>query len=315
VRVIEVDTPTPGDDELLVKVRATSVNRTDCGFRAAWPWFVRPWSGLVRPKAKTLGCEFAGEVKAVGREVTSFAVGDRVFGYSDPKFGAHAEFLTIAQDASVVTMPAGVTFEEVAPSTEGSHYALAYLQAVKIGSGSDVLVYGATGAVGTAAVQLAKSLGATVTAVCDTDRVAMVKGLGPDRVVDYTVEDFTQDQQSYDLVLDAVGKSSFGECRRLLKPGGAFASTDLGPLSQNPFLAIARPLLRGQRVLFPIPRHDQAMIQYFKGLLESGAFKPVIDRSYPLDQIVDAYRYVETGKKTGNVVITVGPAPPEGGGS
>ena len=172
----------------------------------------------------------------------------------------------------------------------------------------DVLVYGATGAIGSAAVQLLKSLGATVTAVCDTSHVELVWGLGADRVVDYTAGDFTRDGQRYDVVLDSVGKSSFGRCRRLLKRDGIYISSELGPLAQNPFRALIAPLHGGKKVLFPIPKHDQLMVRYVGELIESGAFKPVIDRTYPLDQIVEAYRYVETGQKTGNVVISVEPS-------
>jgi len=256
----------------------------------------------------TLGNEFAGEVEAVGSGVTSFQVGDRVFGYNGTRFGAHAEYLAMPEDGSLATMPANLTFEEAAPSTEGSHYALSLIRKAKIRSGQDVLVNGATGAIGSAAIQLLKHLGAEVTAVCGTEHVELVKGLGADRVIDYTAEDFTKDTQSYDVVLDAVGKSSFGRCKRLLKPRGIYLSSDLGPLSQNPILALITPLLRGKKVLFPIPRDNQEMARYLQGLLESGAFKPVIDRRYRLDQIVEAYRYVEAGQKIGNVVISVEPS-------
>ena len=150
-----------------------------------------------------------------------------------------------------------------------------------------------------------KSLGVNVTAVCDTDHMDLVRGLGADRVIDYTTEDFTNDEQSYDVVLDSVGKSSFSQCRPLLKPAGIYISSELGPHAQNPFLALIAPLQRGKRVMFPIPKHDQEMMGYLRELIESGQFKPVIDRTYPLDQIVEAYRYVETGQKIGNVVITV----------
>jgi NADPH:quinone reductase-like Zn-dependent oxidoreductase len=205
-------------------------------------------------------------------------------------------------------MPAKVTYEEAAPSTEGSHYALSLIRKAKIRSGQDVLVNGATGAIGSAAVQLLKHLGANVTAVCASEHLELVKGLGADRVIDYTAQDFTKDPQTYDVVLDAVGKSSFGRCKRLLKPGGIYLSSDLGPLSQNPILALITPLVGGKRVMFPIPKDDQEMARYLKGLLESGAFKPVIDRRYRLDQIVEAYTYVETGQKIGNVVISVEPS-------
>jgi NADPH:quinone reductase-like Zn-dependent oxidoreductase len=305
VRITEVDKATPKDNEVLVEVRATTVNRTDCGFRAAKPFIVRFFAGLIRPKVTVLGNEFAGEVEAVGSGVTSFEVGDRVFGYNEGPFGAHAEYMTIPEDGSIATMPANSTFEEAAPSTEGSHYALSFIRKAKIRSGQDILVNGATGAIGSAAVQLVKSVGADVTAVCDTENVALVRGLGADRVIDYTAEDFTRDERTYDVVLDAVGKSSFGRCKRLLKPGGIYLSTELGSLSQNPILALITPLFGGKKVMFPIPQHDQEMVRYFKELIESGQFKPVIDRRYQLDQIVEAYRYVETGQKIGNVVIRV----------
>jgi NADPH:quinone reductase-like Zn-dependent oxidoreductase len=305
VRISEVDKPTAKDNEVLVKVHATTVNRTDSGLRAAKPFINRFFTGLRRPRVTVLGNEFAGAVEAVGGGVRSFKVGDRVFGYNGTRFGAHAEYVAMPQDGSLATMPAKVTYEEAAASTEGSHYALSLIRKAKIRRGQDVLVYGATGAIGSAAVQLLKHLGAEVTAVCDTKHLELVKGLGADRVIDYTAADFTKDQQSYDVVLDAVGKSSFGRCKRLLKPRGIYLSTDLGPLSQNPILALITPLLRGKKVLFPIPKDDQEMVRYFKELLESGAFKPVIDRRYRLDQIVEAYRYVETGQKIGNVVISV----------
>jgi len=309
VRVSDVDKPTNKDDEVLIKVHATTVNRTDCGFRAGKPFFVRFFAGLIRPRATVLGGEFAGVVDAVGSGVTSFKVGDRVFGYSEWSWGAHAEYLSMPADGPLAAMPANVTFEEAAPSTEGSQYALSLIRAAKIQGGQDVLVYGATGAIGSAAVQLLKSLGAKVTAVCDTDNVELVRGLGADRIIDYTAEDFTKDAQTYDVVLDAVGKSSFGRCKRLLKPRGIYLSSDLGPLAQNPVLALTTPLLGGKKVMFPIPKmNDPETVRSFAELIKSGEFKPVIDRRYPLDKIVDAYRYVEAGQKIGNVVIVVEPS-------
>jgi NADPH:quinone reductase-like Zn-dependent oxidoreductase len=315
VRIAEVDKPTAKDNQVLVRVHATTVNRTDCGFRAGKPFIVRFFTGLVRPRVTVLGNEFAGDVEAVGSGVTSFTVGNRVFGYSGlqhgSRFGAHAEYLAMAEDGSVATMPTNLTYEEAAASTEGSHYALSMIRTAKIQRGHDVLVYGATGAIGSAAVQLLKSLGANVTAVCGTEHVELVRGLGADRVVDYTAEDFTKDEQRYDVVLDAVGKSSFFRCRRLLKPGGIYLSSDGGPLNQNLVLVLITPLVGvvgGKKVMFRVPRDDQEMVRYIKELIESGAFKPVIDRRYPLDQIVEAYRYVETGQKIGNVVISVEPS-------
>jgi NADPH:quinone reductase-like Zn-dependent oxidoreductase len=309
VRIAEVEKPTVTAHAVLVKVHATTVNRTDCGFRAAKPFIVRFFSGLIRPKATVLGSEFAGVVEAVGSGVTAFTAGDRVFGFSEGRFGAHAEYLVIPDDGALAAMPANTTFEQAAPSTEGSHYALSYVRAAQIRGGQHVLINGATGAIGSAAVQLIKSLGASVTAVCGAPHAELVRGLGADRVIDYTAEDFTKDEQAYDVVFDAVGKSSFGRCKQLLTPRGIYLSSDLGPLSQNPLLALITPLLGGKKVMFPLPpKHDQEGVRDLRELIESGKFTPVIDRRYPLDQIVEAYRYVETGQKIGNVVISVDPA-------
>ena len=307
VRVAEVEQPVPGDNEVLVRVHATTVNRTDCGVRAAHPFLYRLFVGLRRPRLTILGNEFAGEVEAVGDGVRSFAPGDRVFGFSPNKFGAHAEYMVMPEHGSIGAMPASLSYEEAAPGTEGAHYALSGIRSARVQAGQDVLVYGATGAIGSAAVQLLVSLGAKVTAVCAGPHRDLVMGLGAVRVVDYTSGDFTRDPETYDLVIDAVGKSSFGRCRRLLRPRGIYTSTDLGPLSQNPILALVTPLFGRRRVVFPIPtRRDPAEImRYLKDLMESGAFKPVIDRRSPLDEIVEAYRYVETGQKVGSVVITV----------
>jgi NADPH:quinone reductase-like Zn-dependent oxidoreductase len=307
VRIRDVDKPAVGERGVLVKVHATTVNRTDCAYRTATPFLVRFSVGLVRPRRTILGTEYAGEVEAVGAGVTSFAVGDRVFGYNEGAFGAHAEYLSVPADGSIATVPAGLSFAEIAPGTEGAHYALALIRTARIRAGHDVLVHGATGAIGSAAVQLLKTVGATVTAVCDTANLELVRGLGADRVVDYTAGDFTADEQTYDAVFDAVGKSTFGRCRRLLKPGGVYLSSDVGPWWQNLVLALVTPPLRRRQVRFPFPRDNQDIVRHLRDLIESGAFRPVIDRRYPLDQIVEAYRYVETGHKIGNVVLTVVP--------
>ena len=310
VHVAEVDKPAPGDDELLVKVHATTVNRTDCAYRSARQFVLRFWTGLSRPtKRPVLGTEFAGEVEAVGSSVTSFSPGDRVFGYVEGTFGAHAQYLTIPEDGSLAVIPADLTYEEAAPATEGSHYALSSLLRAKVCSGQDVLVNGATGAIGSAAVQLLTAVGVRVTAVCGTPDLELVRGLGADKVVDYTAGDFTDDDRRYDVVFDAVGRSSFGRCRRLLKPGGIYVSSELGPWLQNAILSLVTPIagrsFDRKKVVFPFPEIDQAMVRRFARLMESGAFRPVVDRRYPLDDIVEAYRYVETGQKIGSVVIVV----------
>lgn len=302
----EVEKPVPKEREVLIKIHAATVNRTDCGFRSAEYFIVRFWSGLFTPNNKILGCEFAGVIESVGSAVTSFKPGDNVFGFNDTTFGAHAEYMVVAEDAALATMPQNFSFEQAAALTEGIHYALCDLRAAKIARGQSYLINGATGAIGSAAVQLAKYFGAEVTAVCATNHVELVKSLGADVVIDYTQQDFTKINKQFDTVFDAVGKSSFGKCKPLLKKQGVYMSTELGYMSQNPFLALITPLLGGKKVLFPIPTISKADVNFFKELAEKDAFKPVIDRRYPLDQIVEAYRYVETGMKTGNVILTVG---------
>jgi NADPH:quinone reductase-like Zn-dependent oxidoreductase len=301
----EVEKPTPKDNELLVKIHATTVNRTDCATRMAKPFFARFFTGLIRPKKTILGTEFAGEIEAVGKDVTSFKVGDKVFGFNGIDFGAHAEYMIMPEDGFLTTIPENMTYEEAAPSTEGAHYAHSFIRNANIQSRQRVLINGATGAIGSAALQLVKYFGAEVTAVCNTKNIALVKSLGADKVLDYTKEDFTKDDQVYDAVFDAVGKSSFSRCKSLLKPGGIYISSDLGYMAQNPILALVTPLIGKKKVMFPIPKHSDENIVLFKKLIEAGKFKAVIDRCYPLEEIIEAYKYVETGQKTGNVVITV----------
>ncbi|ROO87117.1 NADPH:quinone reductase-like Zn-dependent oxidoreductase [Actinocorallia herbida] len=298
VRIVEVDEPVVGDGEVLVGVHATTVNRTDCAYRAARPFFMRALTGLRRPRRAVLGTEFAGVVEAVGEGVERFGVGDRVFGYNEGPFGTHAEYVAVAQDGMIAKIPEGFSFEEVAAGTEGSHYALAFLYAAKVADGQQVLVYGATGSIGSAAVQLLKARGARVTAVCGTEHVELVRRLGADRVVDHLTDDFTSEGPVHDAVFDAVGKSTFGRCKGLLKPGGVYLSSELGRGGQNLLLA-----LLSRRVRFPFPREGAETMREIQELIASGAFRPVIDRRYPFDEIVDAYRYVETGRKVGNVII------------
>lgn len=305
VQLAEIPKPVPKDNEVLIKVHATTVNRTDCGFRSAEYFIVRFFSGLLRPKNQVLGNEFAGEIEAVGKNVTTFKPGDEVFGYNDENFGAHAEYMVMREQGAITTMPATMTYNEAAPLTEGGHYALCDIIAAKVQFGHKVLVNGATGAIGSAAVQLLKSFDVEVSAVCATKNVELVRSLGADTVIDYTKQDFTKLNETFDFIFDAVGKSSFGKCRPLLKRNGIYISTELGYLSQNPFLAIITPLFGGKKLMFPIPTISKEDVVFLKKLAEAGKYKPVIDRYYPLEQIEDAYRYVETGQKTGNVVITV----------
>jgi len=305
VKLAEVDRPSPMSNEVLVKVYATTVNRTDCGFRSSEYFISRFFSGLFKPKFGILGNEFAGIIEAVGEDVRLLNVGDKVFGYNDTKFGAHAEFMTIAETDAITTIPNDVTFEQAAPITEGAHYALCDIKAAKIKSGDNVMIYGASGAIGSAAVQLVKYFGAKVIAVCNTQNVEVVKSLGADQVIDYTTQDFTKIDQKFDFIFDAVGKSSFSQCKPLLKKHGIYISTELGKNSENIFLALLTPLFNGKKVLFPLPTIRKEDVILLKKLVELGKYKPLVDRSYPLDNIVDAYKYVESRQKVGNVVITL----------
>jgi NADPH:quinone reductase-like Zn-dependent oxidoreductase len=302
LRLAEVETPVPKEDEVLVRIHATTVNRSDCGWRAPHPFFSRIFTGLLRPKRPILGSELAGVVEAVGSGVTSFEAGDEVFGI---KSGAHAEYVCARESAAIARKPAGMSFEEAAAVCDGAIIALTCLRKAGLRQGQSIVVYGASGSIGTAGVQLAKHFGAEVTAVCNTRNVALVRSLGADEVVDYTREDFTRNGRAYDVVFDAVGKHSFRRCRRSLKRGGVYLETDLGFMWHAPVLALLTRWIGDKRVTIPIPTYTQADVLFLKELIEAGEYRAVIDRSYPLEDVVEATRYVETGQKAGNVVLTV----------
>ncbi len=304
LRLEDVERPVPGPDEILVKIHATTVTRTDCGVRGAEPFFARLFTGLRRPRRRIRGMELAGEVEAVGPAVTEFEVGDHVFGVNGS--GANAEFVCVRESAGVARKPASMSFEEAAAVSDGASIALACLRRADLRQGRSILVYGASGSIGTAAVQLARHFGADVTAVCETRNVELVRSLGADEVVDYLQEDFTENGTTYDVIFDAVGKHSFRRCRGSLKPGGIYIETDLGFLWHVPFLALATRWIGDKRVTLPIPRYTKADVLFVKELVEAGEYRAVIDRRYPLEDVVEATRYVETGQKTGNVVLTVG---------
>ena len=303
--LMEVPKPLPKDNEVLVKVYASTVNRTDSGFRSAEYFISRFWTGLFRPKYQILGCEFAGIIEEIGQHVTTFKKGDKVFGFNDKTCGGHGEYLTIAETDAVINMPDNLSFEEAASLTEGAHYALVDIRAAKVERGQNILVYGATGAIGTAAVQLLKHFGAIVTAVCNTKNVELLKTLGADTIIDYQTQDFTKTENKFEFIFDAVGKSSFGQCKHLLTKKGIYISTELGKNGENLLFALTTPLWGGKRLLFPIPSISKQDVIFLKELVEKGEYKPVIDRQYNLDKIVEAYKYVESGQKTGNVVITI----------
>lgn len=306
VEIRDVAKPEPGAGEVLVKVHATTVSRSDCGMRRGHPFFIRLVTGLFRPRNTILGMDFAGEVEAIGAGVTLFKPGDRVFGLSPDGYGAHAEYLCVSETGPVADMPTGLRFAE-SVLCEGAWYANTYLEDFAVRPGQSILIYGASGAIGTAAVQLAKARDAEVTAVVSTQHMELVKALGADHAVDYTAEDFTAVGRTFDFVFDAVGKTSYFECRPLLKPRGRFSATDLGPWWQNVWLPVWMSVTGSRRVTFPMPKCSKAVVDFIRTHMDSGQLRAVIDRSYRLDDIVEAYRYVETAKKTGIVVIEMLP--------
>ncbi len=309
-RIEEVERPVPKEDEVLVKIHATTVTRADCATREAnrrsglgVMVISRLISGIRRPRQRILGTELAGEVAAVGAAVTEFAVGDHVFGTSGFRFGAHAEFICLRESARIAHMLAGMSFEEAATICDGGLNALWCLRLADPRTGQRMLIYGASGAIGTAGVQLAKSFGADVTAVCNTKHLELVRALGADRVIDYTQEDFTQNGETYDVIFDAVGKLSFRRCRGSLKPGGSYLATDG---LKNLLLAQWTSRIGDKHVRFSLPpRYTKQDVLLLKELIEAGKYRAVIDRSYPLEDVVEATRYVETEQKTGNVVLTL----------
>jgi NADPH:quinone reductase-like Zn-dependent oxidoreductase len=304
LRLEDVERPAPKDDEVLIKIHATTVTRTDTGLRSAEYFISRFVTGLRRPKRKILGLELAGVVEGAGSAVSEFEVGDEVFGVTGSG-GAHAEYVCMRESAPLAHKPAGMTFEEAAAVCDGAALALACLRKATVRKGQSIVVYGATGSVGTAAVQLGKYFGANVTAVGNTKNVELVRSLGADEVIDYTREDFTKNGKKYDVVFDAVGKHSFRRSRRSLTPNGIFVTTDLGFMWHAPLLLLLTRWIGDKKVKVGITKYAKENVLLLKELIEAGKYRAVIDRRYPLEDVVEATRYVETGQKTGNVVLTV----------
>jgi NADPH:quinone reductase-like Zn-dependent oxidoreductase len=299
LRLADVDKPVPEEDQVLVRIHATTVNRTDCGIRAAKPFIARYFTGLLRPKRQILGMELAGVVEAVGPAVTEFAAGDEVFGVKGS--GAHAEYVCMRERGPIAHKPANMTFEQAAAVCDGAALALECLRKADVRAGRSVLVYGASGSVGTAGVQLARHFGADVTAVCNTKNLELVRSLGADRVIDYTREDFARSGDTYDVVFDAVGLHSFRRCKRSLNPGGTYVATD-------GFHNVAWAVLTARadrRARLAVVKYTKADVLFLKELIEAGDYRAVIDRCYPLEDVVEATRFVETHQKTGNVVLNV----------
>jgi len=311
LRVKEIEKPVPADNELLIKVRATSVTSTDCNVRdftfvpGVFKIPARLFMfGVFKPRINILGIDIAGEIEAVGKNVRRFKEGDQVFGTPGLAFGAHAQYTCVPEDAVLVIKPADMAWQEAAAIFLGASTALFFLREKgDIQAGHKILIYGASGAIGTYAVQLAKHFGAEVTGVCSTANLEMVKSLGADKVIDYTKEDYAESGDSYDLILDTVGKTSFSHGKRSLKKNGVFLPV---VMNLTELVQIVWTSMRGgKKVKGGVAGERVEDLEFFKELFEKGELKPVIDRSYPLEQTVEAFRYVENGHKKGNVVITV----------
>jgi NADPH:quinone reductase-like Zn-dependent oxidoreductase len=302
----EIEKPVPKDNEVLIRVYATTVTATDCMMRKGDSLVGRLFLGLRKPRKNMLGIEFAGEIEAVGKRVTRLRKGDRVFGAAMGRTSCTAEYACLPEKAGMTTKPATMTYAEAAAFCDGALTALTFLQDIgKIQCGQHVLINGASGSVGTFAVQLAKYFGAKVTGVCSATNVEMVKSLGADRVIDYTKEDFTAHSETYDMIFDTIGKSSFSRCQRALKPGGVYLTT----IVWEPgvwFHMLRTSLFGSKKAKTGGPKSTSERLDFLKGLVEAGKLRPVIDKRYPLEQIVEAHRYVDTGHKKGNVVIMVG---------
>lgn len=301
--IADVPTPVPGNDEILVKVKATTVNRTDCGVLTGMPWIIRGFIGLSKPVRPITGTDFAGIIVAKGNNVYQFEIGDNVYGFYDEGLCSHAEFVSISVKKAVLKKPDNLTFEQAAASLEAAHYAFYFLNNLKLEAGDRVLINGGTGAIGNAALQFLKNLQVIVTVTCETAFIDVMKEQGADVVIDYTREDFTKLNEQFDYVFDAVGKSSFGKCRPLLKPKGIYISSELGDNWQNPLLALVSPFMPGKKVKFPVPFSIHRSMKFIDELLRNGKFTPLIDRRYKLDEIREAYTYVLSGQKKGNVII------------
>lgn len=304
--VRDMPVPDPGPGEILVRVHAATVNRTDCGALSGRPYIFRFFVGWPRPREVATGTDFAGEVVATGPGVKRFSVGDRVMGFHDHNLGSHAQYLRVSERRPIALVPDGVSFETAAASMEGAHYARNFIDRVGPKRGDAVLVNGATGAIGSASIALLKHLGAHVTAVCAEPHRAAVAALGADRTIDYTRAPFAEQLrgETFAFVLDAVGKSRFSACRPLLGDHGIYASSELGPGGENIFLALCAPAMRGPKVRFPIPTDIPRTLDLVVPLLAQGAFRPLIDRRYALADIREAFAYVASGQKLGNVILT-----------
>ena len=303
LQVKEVAKPIPGDHEILLRVKATAVNSGDVRLRKADPFAVRFIFGLLKPKINILGSVFSGEVEMVGKAVTHFKTGDAVFGHTDMRFGAYAGYKCMPENGSLALKPAGITHAQAAAIPFGGVTAWHFIKKANIKPGQKVLIAGASGAVGTAAVQLAKSLGAEVTAVCSTVNIALVQSIGADKVIDYTKEDFTKNGEMYDVIFDTVKTIHVSRSLKSLNKNGVMVLSAAGMPEMLQGLWISKT--SNKKVLTGVISHTAADIIFLKQLMEAGKLKAVIDRTYPLEQIAEAHAYAEKGHKKGNLIINM----------
>ncbi len=298
--------PTPKANEVLVRVVATTVNRTDCANLSAKPFIMRFVIGLLKPRKPIMGTEFSGVVVAAGDSVSRFKAGDRVFGFNDTTLSSYAEYLTLPDDKPIAMVPENMTLKCASASIEGAHYAYNCINKIKLKTGQRALLNGATGGIGSALLQMLKLHGVYVTAVGDSKNIDLLKSLNADRIIDYTKTDFCKvEHEPYDYIFDSVGKSSFGKSKHLLLPGGIYMSSELGDYAQNLFYPIFTKFFGNKKVIFPIPGSIVTSLNYIVSLIERNEFTPIIDREYPLKNIEEAFDYVSAGKKTGNVIINI----------
>ncbi|NQU68843.1 MAG: NAD(P)-dependent alcohol dehydrogenase [Candidatus Marinimicrobia bacterium] len=310
LQLTEVDKPIPKDDEVLIKIHATTVTTSDCNVRnftfipKSFLFFARLMFGFKKPNINILGIDLAGEIEAVGKDVKRFKEGDQVFGSPGTRFGAHAEYICIPEKKALVIKPTNMTYEEAAAISLAGNTALFFIRDLgKIQAGQKILIHGASGAIGTYAVQLAKYYGAEVTGVCSAANAEMVQSIGADKVIDYTKEDFTKSGETYDVIFGAVGKVKFSQCKSSLKQNGIYLENMLE--LKDMLIMIWTSIIGGKKIKGGMSIESIENLNFFLELIESGKLKPVIDRCYPLEQTAEAFKYVEKGHKKGNIVITL----------
>ncbi|MFD2203119.1 NAD(P)-dependent alcohol dehydrogenase [Shivajiella indica] len=305
IRIENMPKPVPGPDQVLIRVRATTINRTDCGVLSGAPYIFRFFVGWPKPRTPILGTDFAGVVEEVGSKVSKFKVGDKVWGFDDNGLPSQAEYLAYGEDKNILGIPEGVSFKEAAACAEGAHYAVNFLKYVKLNPESNVLVNGATGGIGSALVQLLKYQGVKVTATANTKNMELIGSMGLDRVINYEKEDFTKLGETFEVIFDAVGKSTFGKCKAIMKENGFYLSSELGDGIENLYLPFFTKLKGGKRVLFPMPNNIKGSMNHIQKIILEGKFRPIIERSFSLEEAREAYGYVSSGRKTGNVVFEI----------